>query len=67
MLWCCSFASGRYSCHNRYLFTWYWGVQEIVREWHELGVLKQILAHKLVFIETTDVLETTLALENFKR
>ena len=33
----------------------------------QLGVLKQILAHKLVFIETTDVLETTLALENFKR
>ena len=27
----------------------------------------QVLAHKLVFIETTDVLETTLALENFKR
>ena len=27
----------------------------------------QVLQHKLVFIETTDVLETTLALENFKR
>ena len=26
-----------------------------------------MLAHKLVFIETTDVLETTMALENFKR
>ena len=25
------------------------------------------MQHKLVFIETTDVLETTLALENFKR
>merc|ERR1719426_198465 len=32
-----------------------------------MGVLKQVLQHKLVFIETTDVLETTLALENFKR
>ena len=27
----------------------------------------QVLEHKLVFIETTDVLETTMALENFKR
>merc|ERR1719333_1860242 len=32
-----------------------------------MGVLKQVLHHKLVFIETTDVLETTMALENFKR
>ena len=27
----------------------------------------QVLHHKLVFIETTDVIETTMALENFKR
>ena len=27
----------------------------------------QVLHHKLVFIETTDVVETTMALENFKR
>lgn len=27
----------------------------------------QVLQHKLVFIETTDVMETTMALENFKR
>ena len=26
-----------------------------------------MLHHKLVFIETTDVIETTMALENFKR
>merc|ERR1719223_2470041 len=32
-----------------------------------MGVLKQVLHHKLVFIETTDVIETTMALENFKR
>lgn len=48
-------------------FTSYMYMQEIVREWHNIGVLKQVLQHKLVFIETTDVLETTLALENFKR
>ena len=32
-----------------------------------MGLLKQVLQYKLVFIETTDVLETTLALDNFKR
>ena len=36
-----------------------------------LGLLRpaslQVLHHKLVFIETTDVVETTMALENFKR
>ena len=69
-------------------FTSYSYMQEIVREWHLLGVLKQValpaarhdpplrqsaplrgqvLVHKLLFIETTDVLETTLALENFKK
>ncbi len=48
-------------------FTSYSYMQEVVRKWHEMGVLKATLAHKLVFIETTDVLETTLALENFKR
>ena len=48
-------------------FTSYSYMQEIVREWHTLGILKKVLQHKLVFIETTDVLETTLALENFKR
>ena len=48
-------------------FTSYSYMQEIVREWHTMGLLKQVLQHKLVFIETTDVIETTLALENFKR
>jgi len=48
-------------------FTSYSYMQEIVAKWHETKVLEQVLRHKLVFIETTDVLETTLALENFKR
>ena len=29
-------------------------------------MMRQVLQHKLVFIETTDVIETTMALENFK-
>ena len=48
-------------------FTSYSYMQEIVHAWHESGVLDQVLKHKLVFVETTDVLETTLALESFKR
>ena len=28
---------------------------------------QELMQHKLVFIETTDVLETTLALDNFRR
>ena len=48
-------------------FTSYSYMQEVVREWHEMGMLKAVLQHKLVFIETTDVVETTMALENFKK
>ena len=47
-------------------FTSYLYMQEIVRAWHGMGVLKDVLKHKLIFIETQDVLETTMALENFK-
>lgn len=48
-------------------FTSYSYMQEVIRKWHDAGLLKAVMKHKLVFIETTDVLETTLALENFKR
>ncbi|KAH6776498.1 RAD3-like DNA-binding helicase protein [Perilla frutescens var. hirtella] len=39
----------------------------IVNSWHESGILKEIMQHKLVFIETQDVVETTLALDNYRR
>ena len=48
-------------------FTSYSYMQEVVRKWEEMEILSALLKHKLIFIETTDVLETTLALENFKR
>lgn len=32
-----------------------------------LNVLQEIMQHKLVFIETQDVVETTLALDNYRR
>ncbi|KAL6505108.1 hypothetical protein OROGR_024925 [Orobanche gracilis] len=39
----------------------------IVNSWHESGILKEIMQQKLVFIETQDVVETTLALDNYRR
>ncbi|XP_058197860.1 general transcription and DNA repair factor IIH helicase subunit XPD [Rhododendron vialii] len=39
----------------------------IVNSWNEKGILKEIMQHKLVFIETQDVVETTLALDNYRK
>uniref|UniRef100_A0A803NDP3 DNA 5'-3' helicase n=1 Tax=Chenopodium quinoa TaxID=63459 RepID=A0A803NDP3_CHEQI len=39
----------------------------IVNTWNETGILKDIMQHKLVFIETQDVVETTLALDNYRK
>jgi DNA excision repair protein ERCC-2 len=48
-------------------FVSYSYMDSIVSRWHEMGVLAELMAHKLVFIETADVVETTLALDNFRR
>jgi hypothetical protein len=39
----------------------------IINSWNEMGILKDIMQHKLVFIETQDVAEKTLALVNYNR
>ncbi|KAF7818311.1 general transcription and DNA repair factor IIH helicase subunit XPD [Senna tora] len=39
----------------------------IVNSWNENGILMDIMQHKLVFIETQDVVETTLALDNYRK
>eukprot|EP00897_Mesotaenium_endlicherianum_P010484 jgi/Mesen1/9464/ME000627S08848 len=39
----------------------------IVNSWNEMGILKDVMRHKLLFIETQDVVETTLALDNYRR
>jgi hypothetical protein len=36
-------------------------------EWDAIGVLRDLTKAKLVFIETKDVVETTLALDNYRR
>ena len=36
-------------------------------KWDSMRILQQVVEHKLLFLETKDVVETTLALDNFKR
>jgi DNA excision repair protein ERCC-2 len=38
-----------------------------VAKWHDMGILQDLMARKLVFVETADVVETTLALDNYRR
>ncbi|KAF8821311.1 Dna excision repair helicase [Cardiosporidium cionae] len=35
--------------------------------WYEMGVLATVMEYKLIFIETKDVVATTLALQNYRR
>jgi len=42
-------------------------MENIVSKWHETGILREIMQHKLIFMETQDVVETTLALDNYRR
>jgi len=48
-------------------FVSYLYMDSIISKWHDMGILQELMAHKLVFIETQDVVETTLALDNFRR
>lgn len=48
-------------------FVSYLYMDTIVSKWNDLGILQELMQHKLVFIETQDVVETTLALDNFRR
>lgn len=42
-------------------------LEMIVTLWHEMGILNEVLKYKLLFIETPDSFETSIALENFRR
>ncbi|XP_021857191.1 general transcription and DNA repair factor IIH helicase subunit XPD isoform X1 [Spinacia oleracea] len=48
-------------------FVSYSYMDAIINTWNETGILKEIMQHKLVFIETQDVVETTLALDNYRK
>lgn len=41
-------------------------LESIVTMWQEMGVLGQVLQHKLLFIETPDNVETSIALDSFR-
>ena len=47
-------------------FVSYRYMEDTVASWHEMGILESVLAHKLVFVETPDTVETSLALENYR-
>lgn len=46
-------------------FTSYLYMENTVASWLEQGIIDQIIKNKLLFIETQDIAETTLALENY--
>ncbi|ETO16216.1 hypothetical protein RFI_21142 [Reticulomyxa filosa] len=48
-------------------FTSYAYMEEIVSEWSKMGMLQEIMKAKLIFIETKDIVETSLALNSFKK
>ncbi|OWZ12394.1 TFIIH basal transcription factor complex helicase subunit [Phytophthora megakarya] len=48
-------------------FPSYLYMEKIIGQWDSLGVLKRVLGSKLLFIETKDIVETTLALDNYKK
>lgn len=48
-------------------FTSYSYMEHVIQRWNDMGLLTQILAHKLIYLETKDVVETTFALDNFRR
>ncbi|SGY17434.1 BQ5605_C015g07784 [Microbotryum silenes-dioicae] len=48
-------------------FPSYLYMESIVSAWMEMGVLNEVLKHKLIFIETPDAPETSAALDNFRR
>lgn len=48
-------------------FTSYRFMEYVVGEWDRMRILEEIMRHKLIYLETKDVVETTLALDNYKR
>ncbi len=48
-------------------FPSYLYMESIVAAWNELGMLQELLNYKLIFIETPDAAETSIALENYRQ
>ncbi|CAM0139211.1 unnamed protein product [Umbelopsis sp. WA50703] len=48
-------------------FPSYLYMESIVSMWNDMGILNEAWKHKLIFVETPDAPETTLALENYRK
>ena len=46
-------------------FTSYMYMENVVSSWYDQGIITQLQKHKLLFIETQDAAETSLALLNY--
>ena len=42
-------------------------MESIVAAWNDMGILNEVWKHKLIFVETPDANETSIALENYRR
>jgi DNA excision repair protein ERCC-2 len=47
-------------------FTSYYYMENIMSIWNTMGLVNQILKHKLLFVETPDIHDTSIALHNYK-
>ncbi|RHZ77215.1 hypothetical protein Glove_184g80 [Diversispora epigaea] len=48
-------------------FPSYLYMESIVSMWHDMGILNEAWKHKLIFMETPDAAETSLALMNYRK
>ena len=48
-------------------FPSYLYMESIVSAWNEMQILDEVWKHKLIFVETPDAPETSIALENYRR
>lgn len=48
-------------------FPSYLYMESIVAMWNDMGILNEAWKHKLIFVETPDAAETSLALENYRK
>mmetsp|Transcript_26286 Transcript_26286/g.65741 ORF Transcript_26286/g.65741 Transcript_26286/m.65741 type:complete len:97 (-) Transcript_26286:987-1277(-) len=42
-------------------------MENIIQMWHEMQVISKVLDKKLVFMETPDIVESSIALENYRK
>lgn len=48
-------------------FPSYLYMESIVAAWNDMGILNEVWKYKLIFVETPDANETSIALENYRR